>query len=168
MGRISNNEPVDMDPELGRGSDLDQVRALPHRYASALNRRAIDELGSLMTVDAHLRRIGGPFDINITGRAGIVEHFTTALSVRVEMLIYLIGGVDVLSLEGAAAHLLTTFQGLSRSHDGSGLHYIGMFDDDLVRTSQGWQFSRRWAHPMYMDTTPPPGTAFPALALPSR
>ena len=130
--------------ELRAAVDDVAIRGLIAAYADVVNRRAWDELDDLFLPDAPLRldlRDREPME-HVGPAAvgafidGAIERFAffefVALNVRV--------------LRGAdpdRARVRTYMCELRQDHAGTPSRAFGLYQDDVVRTADGWRFARR-------------------------
>lgn len=78
----------------------------------------------------------------------------------------LIGGQRLVRYEPEVANVHTCFQALSRHQDGSGFfHHIMVYDDEMNKNGDIWEFTSRIGHFLYRDNTAPTGVNMPFLSL---
>lgn len=139
-------------------SDLDQIRALIHRYCDAVCCNDHDAFAATWHEDGRWEIGRGP----VVGRSAIAEAFATAMGLF-ESVIQLThqGTAMVDGDEGRGRWYMTEH---CRTRTGRNLFYIGAYDDTYRRTPDGWRFASRtltWHYQGPPDLTgvfgPPPG-----------
>lgn len=119
-------------------SDRDEIVDLTIRYATAIDRRQYQLLSTVFTADADLDY-------------GEVGHWTAAAEV-IEFMDRAHAGAantmhrmsnQVIVADGDAATARTYVDALILGPEGSGVNAIGFYDDEVIRTADGWRISKR-------------------------
>jgi hypothetical protein len=147
---------------MSRESDILNILALPNRYSDAANRRNWDDFAATYAVNARWQVPGN--DIDMTGRETIKKWVTETFKAN-DFFMQLIGGQRLVRYEPEVANVYTYFQAFSRRFDGTGFHYIMVYDDEMTRNDGIWEFSHRIGHFLYQENRAPTGVnpPFPAL-----
>jgi ketosteroid isomerase-like protein len=147
---------------MSREADIQRILELPHRYSDAANRRDWDSFERVYAVDAHWEVPG--VNVDLRGRATIRKWVEETFPNN-DFFIQLIGGQRLVRYESDVANVHTYFQALSRHLDGSGFHYIMVYDDEMAKNGDTWEFTSRIGHFLYRDNTAPKGVDMPFPAL---
>lgn len=161
MAGSASGIPTD---ELRDAVDEVALRGLVATYADIVNRRTWDEFDALFVPDA-------PIELDLrdrpvlafTGAGEIGEFIAGALdqypffefvALNVRVMVRVDGDVD-------RAHLRTYMCELRQDHDANPSRAFGVYQDDVVRTADGWRFARRRYQSMGrgeygLDLMPPP------------
>lgn len=118
--------------------DHEVIRLLVARYADAVNRRADDELARLFVPDGEWLVPGFG---TTAGREEIAKLLRTLVG-NFEVLVQTVhqGVIDV-SGDRATGRWCLSETGIDSS--GNALNFIGVYHDQMVRTDDGWAFTRR-------------------------
>lgn len=119
-------------------SDRDELVDLTIRYATAIDSRQYPLLATVFTADAELDY-------------GEVGKWTSAVEVTAFMEMAHAGAPNtlhrmsnqVITVDGDTATLRTYVDALILTADGSGVNAVGYYDDDAVRTADGWRIRNR-------------------------
>lgn len=119
-------------------TDRDDIVALTIRYATAIDSEQYELLSTVFTADADLDY-------------GEVGHWTGAAEVTEFMDLAHRGAANTLhrmsnqvaAVDGDAATARTYVDALILGPDGSGVNAVGYYDDEVVRTADGWRISKR-------------------------
>jgi SnoaL-like domain len=147
---------------MSRESDIQSILELPNRYSDAANRRDWDDFAATYGVNARWQVPGN--NIDLTGRETIKKWVTETFKGN-DFFMQLIGGQRLVRYEPEVANVYTYFQAFSRRFDGTGFHYVMVYDDEMTRNDGIWEFSHRIGHFLYQENRAPTGVnpAFPAL-----
>ncbi len=132
------------------------VRALVESFSDAVTRRRPDELRQLFAAD-------GVWEVPGVGPTAGADAIVATLERLLEgfpFLVQLAHGT-VVTLEGAAATARSTISEWARDAAGQGSHFIGVYDDRLTRSAEGWRFQSRRFRFLYRGRTDLPGRAYP-------
>ena len=119
-------------------TDRDEIVAATIRYATAIDSQQYELLSTVFTADADLDY-------------GEVGHWNSAAEITEFMDLAHRGAANtlhrmsnqVVSVDGDAATARTYVDALILGPDGSGVNAIGYYDDEAVRTTDGWRISKR-------------------------
>jgi len=152
-----------VDPaELRAAVDEIAVRGLIAAYADVVNRRAWGELHELFLPDAPLRldlRDRPP--VEHVGPAAVGAFIDGAIE-RFAFFEFVALNVRVLrDADPDRARVRTYMCELRQDHAGTPSRAFGLYQDDVVRTADGWRFARRDYQSMGrgehgLDLMPPP------------
>ncbi|MFF1464708.1 nuclear transport factor 2 family protein [Streptomyces sp. NPDC058330] len=127
--------------------DRNEIASLVTAYCFALDRRDFARVASVFTEDAEVRNVFDPYmpegekftGVTAGGRAladGVRQMFS-----KLDATQHLLGATTV-ELTDTGAHAST--QIVAHHHRGSEYYHTGgTYEDDLVRTPDGWRISRR-------------------------
>jgi ketosteroid isomerase-like protein len=147
---------------MSREADIQIIMELPHRYSDAANRRNWDDFAATYAVDAHWEVPG--VNVDLRGRE-VIKKWVAETFPNNDFFVQLIAGQRLVHYEPEKAIVHTYFQALSRHLDGSGFHYIMVYDDQIAKNDGIWEFSSRIGHFLYRDKTAPTGVDMPFPAL---
>lgn len=118
--------------------DHDDIVALTIRYATAIDTRQYDLLSLVFTEDADLDygEVG-----KWTGATEVTEFMDLAHAGAANTMHRMSN--QVVTVEADAATARTYVDALILGPEGSGVNAIGFYDDELVRTGDGWRISKR-------------------------
>lgn len=146
MALLTNEELVD---ELA-------IRDLAQRFTDAVNRRDGADLAALFMPDGRWDVPGVPETV---GRDAI-EACLAALLGQFPFLVQLLHSGTV-ELAGDRASSRWYLSEHARDATGGGSLFVGYYEDDLVRTGDGWRFSARRFAFLYRGRDELPGRAYP-------
>ncbi|MFI5507696.1 nuclear transport factor 2 family protein [Mycobacterium sp. NPDC051804] len=119
-------------------TDIDEIVAMTIRYATAIDSRRYNLLSTVFTADADLDygEVG-----HWTGAAEVTEFMDVAHRGAANTLHRMSN--QVVAVDGDAATARTYVDAMILGPDGSGVNAIGYYDDEAVRTAEGWRISKR-------------------------
>ena len=118
--------------------DIVAIRSLVDRYSAAANRLDSSGMAAVYTNDAELVAFGN----SIAGRDAIEAVFAQTMGMFDVMNQICSGGVIAIDGDRATGHW--TITELSKRSNFDKLEiFLGNYDDDLIRTPDGWRFARR-------------------------
>ena len=128
-------------------SDRDEIVDLTIRYATAIDSQRYELLSTVFTTDADLDY-------------GEVGHWTSAAEITEFMDLAHRGAANtmhrmsnqVVTVDGDAATARTYVDALILGPDGSGVNAIGYYDDEAIRTADGWRIGKRTFTPVRLGT----------------
>jgi hypothetical protein len=128
-------------------TDRDELIDLTIRYATAIDSRQYQLLSTVFTADADLDY-------------GEVGRWTSAAEITEFMDLAHAGAANTMhrmsnqavAVDGDSATLRTYVDALILGADGSGVNAIGYYDDEAVRTSDGWRIGKRKFTPVRLGT----------------
>jgi ketosteroid isomerase-like protein len=114
------------------------IRMLVDQYSDAANSLDAHGMAAVYTEDAVLISFGSPFE----GRAAIEKVFGETIGVMQLMNQVCSGGVITVDGDRATARWSVTEFAKREAQDKLEL-FLGNYEDELVRTAEGWLFSKR-------------------------
>jgi ketosteroid isomerase-like protein len=127
------------DPTPETAADIAAINQLQACYCEAVSRGAIDDAVMVYAEDGVLR---SPTTADAVGRAAIAEVITTTTS----SFDFIFQGsyVGIVRVDGDRAWArFPVVEWNRRTSDGKSMHFLGFYDDELVRTAEGWRFAVR-------------------------
>ena len=125
--------PTDFEDQLA-------IRALASAYADAVNRRDAEGMAAVMAPDGVIEKPG--YGDPVQGREVILKRYRRLQRERDFLCQLLTSGVVHVSGDTAVARWWFSETKL-RATDGEWLNMIGVYQDEVVRLTEGWRFSRR-------------------------
>lgn len=123
--------------------DIAAINHLAAAYAEAVSRGEIAEACLTYTKDGELH---SPTTPPAVGRAAVIETITKACA-DLEFVFQTVHlGLVVVDGNTARARFPITEWARRRS-DGRPIQFLGVYDDQCVRTADGWRFARRTLSP---------------------
>lgn len=119
--------------------DRQDISDLLVRYASAIDRREYQLLGTVFTDDCDA-------DYGVIGRWHGVEAVIEFMDLAHAMAGYTMHRLSniAITVSGDTATARTYIDGLIMAADNSGgVNAVGFYDDEIVRTADGWRIARR-------------------------
>lgn len=136
------------------------IRQLTAAYSDAVTRRSRSEFVAVWAPDG--RWIVPGLEDTVGGDAAADQLLR--LTESMELMVQLIQGGQVW-VDGDTARGRWYIVEIGRTSEGQGVHYIGVYQDRLVRTDEGWRFSERRFEFLYRGFTEMPGKVYPAPSL---
>lgn len=127
-------EPTDV-----QVADVIAVNHLAASYADAVSRLQIEEAVETYAIDGVL---ASPTTDDAVGRPAIVSVISAATASLEFVFQTVHGGLVRVDGDRAAARFPIT-EWSRRARDGVTMLFLGLYEDDLVRTAEGWRFARR-------------------------
>jgi hypothetical protein len=118
------------------------IRSLTARFADAVNRAATSELAGLWTADGVWELPLG----SIEGPDAIAAELSRLLAHHQRLVQLLAGGEILVVGDNASARWYLTE--LALGVDGVTRSFAGCYQDEIVRTPDGWRFARRRYQPV--------------------
>lgn len=131
-------------------SDREQIFDLTVRYATAIDSRQYSLLETVFTGDAAI-------DYGVVGQwIGAVEvaRFMEAAHIGAAHTMHRMTN-QVIAIEGDRGTVRTYVDALILAGDGSGANPVGYYDDEVVRTADGWRIARRTYTPVRLAAVAP-------------
>ena len=124
-------------------TDRDQLIDLTIRYATAIDSQQYQLLSTVFTADAALDygEVG-----RWTGAAEVTEFMDLAHRGAANTMHRMSN--QVVAIDGDTATMRTYVDALILGPDGSGVNAIGFYDDEAVRTDDGWRIGNRTFTPV--------------------
>jgi hypothetical protein len=128
-------------------TDREELVALTIRYATAIDSQRYELLSTVFTADADLDygEVG-----HWTGAAEITEFMDLAHRGAANTMHRMSN--QVIAVDGDTATMRTYVDALILGPDGSGVNAIGFYDDEAVRTADGWRIGKRTFRPVRLGT----------------
>ncbi len=137
---------------MAAADDRADITELLARYAIALDRRELDAVGELFTEDGQATYSGNRLD---PGRAAIVAYLQPL--VEVPMTQHVIGTPSI-TVDGdtatATSYAIVTFVREAEDGGHTAVHRGLSYDDQLVRTADGWRFKERFHQALWSTDGP--------------
>ena len=121
------------------------VRSLANAYSHAVSRLDSDAAAMVYAEDGVLSAFRGP---DIVGRAKICEAFHNTFDPLDFLIQTCAAGMVEIDGDRAKASWSVTEWFKPKGMDDLGCCF-GMYEDQVVRTAEGWRFARRRFHPFY-------------------
>jgi ketosteroid isomerase-like protein len=153
-----------VETELRRLRDEIEINRLLAAYSHAVMRLDAAASAAVYTEDGVLSAFSGP---DVIGRAKI-ERMLGKVYAPLRFLSQNCGSV-VIAIDGDSARASSSVSEFVQYKDKDPLSCcFGNYDDDLVRTPEGWRFTRRRFNPFFSGTLQSDGTPFSPSATPHR
>ncbi len=125
---------------LAEISDRLEIQQLLTDYATAIDQRRFDDLDRIFTPDAYIdyRAMGG-----IDGPYPQVKAWLAEVLPNFPAFYHLIGNFDITLAGDTASGRTMCFNPMQLNDDGQILFCALWYDDEFVRTAQGWRLTRR-------------------------
>ncbi len=127
------------EPTAAEAVDVIAISQLAASYAEAVSRLAVEEAVETYAVDGVL---ASPTTEDAVGRAAIVSVISAVTSSLEFVFQTVHGGLVHVDGDRASARFPIT-EWSRRRRDGVTLVFLGLYEDDVVRTPEGWRFARR-------------------------
>jgi ketosteroid isomerase-like protein len=136
------------DPTHAQAADIVAINRLAVSYSEAICRFEIDE-AVLVYADGGVLASGITEDaVGRDAIAATIKHATKDLEFVFQTTH---GGLVHVDGDRAWARFPTT-EWAKRS-DGTGIQFLGIYEDEVVRTADGWRFQRRFLHGLTLGRT---------------
>jgi SnoaL-like domain len=122
-------------------SDRLEIQQLLVAYSTAIDRRRFDDLDNVFTEDAYIdyRAMGG-----IDGRYPDVKKWLSEVLPNFPSYAHMLGNFDVRVDGDTASSRTMCFNPMVMGAETGQVYFCGLwYDDDFVRTPDGWRMSRR-------------------------
>lgn len=126
---------------LGEISDRLEIQQLLIDYSTAIDQRKFDDLDRVFTPDAYIdyRAMGG-----IDGRYPQVKAWLAEVLPNFPAYAHLLGNFDVRIAGDTASSRTLCFNPMVMGGEQNQVLFCGLwYDDEFVRTPEGWRMSRR-------------------------
>jgi uncharacterized protein (TIGR02246 family) len=131
--------------DLQRLIDESEIRALAAGYSDAVRRNDPDQAAGTYAEDGVLMAFSGP---EIVGRAAIREALARVLAPHSFVMQTCEGGLIEVNGDTAKARWSVT-EWINPKDTKKLSISLGVYEDTLARTAEGWRFKRRRFHPLY-------------------
>lgn len=122
-----------------------EIQALAACYSDAVRRGDAEQAAATYCEDGVLMAFNGP---EIAGRAAIAQALARVLSPMSFVMQTCAGGLIEVDGDRATARWSVT-EWMNRRDTDEIRVMLGVYEDVVVRTAQGWRFARRRFHPFY-------------------
>jgi len=136
------------DATTHEAADIVSISRLAACYSEAICRGAIHEAVQVYTPEGVL---SSSTTEDAVGYAAIER--TIKKAVEAFEFVYNTTIPGVIDVDGDRARARFQVTELAKRHDGTTLHFLGTYDDELQRGPDGWRFTRRTLHGMAMGRT---------------
>ncbi|HKP40390.1 nuclear transport factor 2 family protein [Mycobacterium sp.] len=122
-------------------SDRFEIQQLLIDYSTAIDKRRFDDLDRVFTPDAYIdyRAMGG-----IDGRYPEVKAWLAQVLPNFPAYAHMLGNFDVRIVGDSASSHTICFNPMVLGGEQNQILFCGLwYDDEFVRTSDGWRMSRR-------------------------
>lgn len=126
---------------LGEISDRLEIQQLLVDYSTAIDQRKFDDLDQVFTADAYIdyRAMGG-----IDGHYPQVKAWLAEVLPNFPAYAHLLGNFDVRIAGDTASSRTLCFNPMVMGGEQNQVLFCGLwYDDEFVRTPEGWRMSRR-------------------------
>lgn len=126
--------------DLAEISDRMAIQQLLVDYATAIDQRRFNDLDRIFTPDAYIdyRAMGG-----IDGAFPEVKAWLAEVLPRFPTYFHLVGNFDIRLSSDTASGRTMCFNPMQLDAEGRVLFCALWYDDEFVRTSEGWRITRR-------------------------
>ncbi len=125
-------------PDTTMPDDRNAIADLLLRYATAIDRRDWDQFRTCFTADV----LAEYKDIGTWRGVDEITDFMAEVHAPMGPTLHRLSNIDVV-VTGDTATARTYVDVVLTFDGGSGLNDIGFYDDDLVRTDDGWRIAHR-------------------------
>jgi hypothetical protein len=129
------------DASSQEAADIASISRLAACYSEAICRGAIEEAVLVYAPDGVL---SSSTTEDAVGHDAIASTIREALKAFEFVYNNTLNGV--IRVEGERAWARFPVTEIAKRHDGSALHFLGLYDDQLQRRPEGWRFTRRTLH----------------------
>jgi uncharacterized protein (TIGR02246 family) len=151
-----------LDTHLQRLSDEIEINRLIAAYSHAVMRLDAEMSAAVYTEDGILSAFTGP---DVVGRAAIAKVLAKVYA-PLRFLSQNCGSI-VITVDGDSARASSSVAEFVQYKDKDPLSCcFGNYDDELVRTPEGWRFTRRRFNPFFSGTLQSDGTPYSPSATP--
>ena len=125
---------------LAEISDRLEIQQLLVDYATAIDQRRFDDLDRIFTAGAYIayRAMGG-----IDGPYSQVKDWLAEVLPNFPAYYHLVGNFDIRLAGDSASGRTMCFNPMKLSDDGQILFCALWYDDEFIRTADGWRMTRR-------------------------
>lgn len=149
--------------DVQRLIDENEIRDLAARFTAAVNRSDAKSLGDLFTEGGEWQVPGMPTTVGREAAAERIGGLRATFANLVQLLHS--GHVEVVG-DGATAEWYLSET--ATDGDGNGFAFTGVYQDEMVRTAEGWRFVRRSFTFLYRGKAELRGKWYPHPAEPAQ
>jgi ketosteroid isomerase-like protein len=129
------------DPTTAQAADIVAITRLAVSYSEAICRSATDEAVLVYTDDGVLASSTSADAVGHLAIADLIRASTAGMD-----FVFQTTHAGIVHVDGDHAWARFPTTEWARLSDGSGLQFLGTYEDDVVRTPAGWRFRRRFLH----------------------
>lgn len=139
------------------------IRQLTAAYSDAVNRGSVEDMAATYAEDAVLSAFGAP---DVVGKVNILKTFEEMYSGY--QWIFQMTHSGTIEIDGDEAWCRWWVSEQSQNNDGKGGEFLGVYQDHIVRTAEGWRFARRLLQGVYLGRKSLEGKIFDSPAIEAR
>jgi len=139
------------------------VRQLAAAYSDAVNRGSVEDMAATYADDGVLSAFGAP---DVVGRANILATFKEMYSGY--RWIFQMTHSGTIEIVGDQAWSRWWVSEQSQSNSGKGGEFLGVYQDRVIRTAEGWRFAQRILQGVYLGRREFEGKVFDRPAIQER
>ena len=125
---------------LKRVEDQLAIRDLRYRYCHYVDQEQWQLAADMFTEDGEFVGIE-----TASGREAVKGWFSRSVPGAMKKAWHLVHN-DFVDIEGDKAHGFVAFDFYFIDLEGNAMHGVGRYEDEIVRTDQGWKFKKRTVH----------------------
>jgi ketosteroid isomerase-like protein len=129
------------DPTDTQATDIVAITRLAVSYSEAICRSAIDEAVLVYADDGVLASATTDDAVGHAAIADLIRASTAGLD-----FVFQTTHAGLVQVDGDRAWARFPTTEWARHADGTGIQFLGIYEDDVVRTAAGWRFQRRFLH----------------------
>lgn len=151
---------ADLKARLRALEDEAEIQRLAARFSDAVNERDVAAFRSLWAGQGAVWEIGEPLPLRSEGLDAVVRMLEGLFVI--EHYFMQMTHTGVIQIDGDQATARFAIREHGRGED-TFYDNLAVYEDELVRQTDGWRFRRRSYHYRFLDQEPFPGTAYPVL-----
>jgi len=136
------------DPTPKQATDMVAISRLAVSYSEAICRFEVDEAVLAYAEDGVL---ASAITDDAVGRDAIAA--TIKQATKDMEFVFQTTHAGLIQVDGDRAWARFPTTEWSRRFDGAGLQFLGIYEDEVVRTDAGWRFARRFLHGLTLGRT---------------
>lgn len=129
------------DPTPEQAADIVAITRLAVSYSEAICRMAIDEAVLVYADDGVLASARTEDAVGRAAIADLIRANTQGME-----FVFQTTHAGLVRVDGDRAWARFPTTEWAKLPDGSGIQFLGTYEDDVVRTADGWRFQRRFLH----------------------
>jgi ketosteroid isomerase-like protein len=129
------------DPSTEQARDIVAISRLAVSYSEAICRSAIDEAVLVYADDGVLASAKTDDAVGREAIAALIRQNTSDFE-----FIFQTTHAGLVHVDGDRAWARFPTTEWAKRVDGSGVQFLGTYEDEVVRTTEGWRFRRRFLH----------------------
>lgn len=139
------------------------IRQLTASYSDGVNRGDIDDMAATYSEDGVLSAFGAP---DVVGRDNIRTTFADMYNGY--RWIFQMTHSGTIEIEGDEAWCRWWVSEQSQNNSGVGGEFLGVYQDHVVRSAEGWRFARRLLQGVYLGRRSFEGKVFDSPTIETR